>query len=106
VACNSFHSIRERLARRLLFAHDRARKNEFRLTHEGLSAMLAATRPRVSQAAAQLRQAGMIDYRRGEVRILDRKRLEGVVCECYEETKADLAAMPVSYEGRRWRTGR
>ncbi len=92
VACNSFHSIQQRLARWLLFAHDRARKNEFRLTHEVLSAMLAATRPRVSQAAAQLRAAGIIDYRRGEVRILDRKRLEEVACECYEETKAVLAA--------------
>lgn len=92
VACNSFHSIQQRLARWLLFAQDRARKNEFRLTHEVLSAMLAATRPRVSQAAAQLRAAGIIDYRRGTVRILDRKRLEEVACECYEETEAVLAA--------------
>ena len=94
VACNSFHSIQQRLARWLLFAHDRARKNEFHLTHEVLSAMLAASRPRVSQAAAHLRAAGIIAYRRGEVRILDRKRLEGFSCECYEETKKVQAYGP------------
>jgi CRP-like cAMP-binding protein len=87
VACNSFHSIVQRLGRWLLFAHDRAGRNEFHLTHELLSAMLAATRPRVSQAAAKLKAEGIIDYRRGKVRILDRKRLEAVSCECYEETK-------------------
>jgi CRP-like cAMP-binding protein len=87
VACNSFHSIVQRAARWLLFAHDRAGKDEFQLTHEFLSAMLAATRPRVSQAAAKLRADGIIDYRRGTMRILDRQRLEKVSCECYEETK-------------------
>jgi len=87
VACNSFHSIVQRAARWLLFAHDRAGKNEFQLTHEFLSAMLAATRPRVSQAAAKLKTDGIIDYRRGTMRILDRKRLEAVSCECYKETK-------------------
>jgi CRP-like cAMP-binding protein len=87
VACNSFHSIVQRLARWLLFAHERAGKNEFHVTHELLSAMLAATRPRVSQAAGRLKAEGIIDYRRGRVRILDRKRLEAVSCECYEETR-------------------
>lgn len=87
VACNSFHSVRQRLARWLLFAHDRAAKDEFRLTHEVLSAMLAATRPRVSQAAARLKAEGVIDYRRGTVRILQRARLEAVSCECYHDTK-------------------
>jgi CRP-like cAMP-binding protein len=87
VACNSFHSIGQRLARWLLFAHDRAGADEFSMTHEALSAMLAATRPRVSEAAARLKGQGIIDYRRGKVRILDRARLEAASCECYEETK-------------------
>ena|SRR2546421_436834 len=87
VACNSFHSIVQRMARWLLFVHDLAGKSEFLLTHEVLSAMLAATRPRVSQAAGKLKADGIIDYRRGKVRILDRKGLEAVSCECYEDTK-------------------
>ena len=87
VACNSFHSISQRLARWLLFAHDRAGKDEFHLTHEALTAMLAATRPRISQACAKLKAAGIIDSRRGKMRILDRQRLESVSCECYAATR-------------------
>src|SRR5258706_2346535 len=87
VACNSFHSISQRLARWLLFARDRAGKDEFQLTHEALSAMLAATRPRISQAAARLKAAGIIESRRGKVRILDRQRLHAVSCECYDATR-------------------
>ena len=87
VACVSFHSVAQRLARWLLFAHDRAGKDEFRLTHEALSALLAATRPRVTQAAAKLKADGIIDYRRAMVRILDRRRLEAASCECYEDTR-------------------
>ena len=87
VACNSFHSISQRLARWLLFAHDRAGSDEFHLTHEALSAMLAATRPRISQACAKLKTAAIIESRRGKMRILDRARLESVSCECYAATR-------------------
>src|SRR5262249_37537077 len=86
VACNSFHSILQRLARWVLIVHGRVGKGDFRLTHEGLSAMLAATRPRVSQAAARLKGDGIIDYRRGTIRIVDRARLEAIACECYART--------------------
>ena len=67
--------------------HDRAGSDEFRLTHEALSHMLTATRPRVSQAAARLKADRIIDYRHGVVRILDRERLEAMSCECYRETR-------------------
>jgi CRP-like cAMP-binding protein len=87
VACNSFHSILQRMARWLLFVHDRVGSNEFRLTHEALSSMLAATRPRVSQAAARLKSQGIVDYRRGNMSIVDRARLETIACECYAQTQ-------------------
>jgi CRP-like cAMP-binding protein len=87
LACNSFHSIVQRMARWLLLLHDRLGRVEFRLTHESLAAMLAATRPRVSQAAARLKGEGIIHYTRGVIRILDRARLETIACECYRETR-------------------
>jgi CRP-like cAMP-binding protein len=87
VACVSFHSVGQRLARWLLFAHDRAGKDEFRLTHEALSALLAATRPRITEAASKLKAESIIGYRRGMVRILDRRRLEAASCECYRDTR-------------------
>ena len=87
LACNSYHSILQRMARWLLLLEDRIGPVEFRLTHEGLSAMLAATRPRVSQAAARLKADGIIHYTRGVIRILDRVRLEAIACECYRQTR-------------------
>jgi CRP-like cAMP-binding protein len=94
VACNSYHSIAERLARWLLLLHDRVRRDELALTHDMLSQMLAATRPRVSMAAGKLRDLKTIDYQRGVVRILDRKRLEQVACECYDATRRQRQLLP------------
>jgi CRP-like cAMP-binding protein len=94
VACNSYHSIVERLARWLLNLHDRVGRDHLALTHEMLSQMLAATRPRVSLAAAKLRSLHTIDYQRGVVRILDRKRLEQEACECYEATRRYRQLLP------------
>ena len=94
VACNSYHSIVERLARWLLMTHDRVERDELSLTHDMLSQMLTATRPRVSLAAGKLRAMQVIDYQRGVVRILDRKRLEQVSCECYEANRRYLQLLP------------
>ena len=94
VACNSYHSIVERLARWLLMTHDRVERDELALTHDILSQMLAATRPRVSLAAAKLRAMQIIDYQRGVVRILDRKRLEQVSCECYDASRRLQQLLP------------
>lgn len=84
VACNSYHSIVERLARWLATMHDRVGRDELPITHDVLSQMLTATRPRISLAAAKLRGMQIIDYQRRAIRILDRKRLEQMSCECYE----------------------
>ena len=94
VACNSYHSIAERLARWLLMTQDRIGRDELALTHDVLSQMLAATRPRVSLAAGKLRALHTIDYQRGVIRILDRKRLEQVACECYDATRRYLQMLP------------
>ncbi|HET7669923.1 MAG TPA: Crp/Fnr family transcriptional regulator [Burkholderiales bacterium] len=94
VACNSYHSIAERLARWLLMTQDRTEREELALTHDLLSQMLAATRPRVSLAAGKLRTLRTIDYQRGVIRILDRKRLEQVACECYDATRRYMQMLP------------
>jgi CRP-like cAMP-binding protein len=82
-ACNRLHSIDQRAARWLLMVNDRVERNPFELTHEFFAMMLGATRPSVSLAAATLRDAGVIDYQRGQVTIIDRRRLEEAACECY-----------------------
>ena len=82
-ACNAAHTVEQRLARWLLMAHDRMAADEFPLTQEFAAMMLGATRPTVSIVAATLQRAGLITYRRGRVRVLDRRKLEAASCECY-----------------------
>ncbi len=83
IACNRRHPLIERCARWLLMTHDRVRGADFRLTQEYLAVMLGVRRPAVSLAAQTLQNAGLIAYRRGSIRVLDRAGLEAISCECY-----------------------
>ena len=81
--CLALHPVHERCARWLLHTADRTGGNSFRLTHEFLAAMLGVHRPTVTIAAGMLQQAGLIEYHRGRVEILDRRALLAASCECY-----------------------
>jgi CRP-like cAMP-binding protein len=83
-ACNRLHEIEQRLARWLLMSHDRVGTESFPITHDLLAQMLGSGRPSVTVAAGALQRAGIIEYTRGVVRILNRKALEATACECYE----------------------
>jgi CRP-like cAMP-binding protein len=82
-ACNRLHEVEERLARWLLMSQDRVGGELLPLTQEFLAQMLGTRRASVSVAAAALQNAGMIKYSRGNVGILDRKKLERKACHCY-----------------------
>jgi CRP-like cAMP-binding protein len=83
-ACNRLHSIEQRCARWLLMTHDRTLPTEpIHLKHEFLALMLGVTRVGVSVAAGALQLAGLIQYRRAKIRVLDREGLERASCECY-----------------------
>lgn len=82
-ACNRLHSVEQRLARWLLIMQDRVDHAFLRFTHDFLAAMLGTDRPSVSLAAGILQKKGTIEYTRGTVRIINRKRLEETACECY-----------------------
>jgi CRP-like cAMP-binding protein len=85
--CNRLHEVEQRLARWLLISQDRTQNQEIPLTHEFLAKMLGVNRASVSLNAELLKKAGIIDYRRGKVRIVDRRALESVSCACYAEVK-------------------
>jgi CRP-like cAMP-binding protein len=82
-ACNGLHEIEERLARWLLMVQDRVESPKFNLTQEFMATMLGTRRTSVTLAAGRLQQSGLIEYRRGHIRILDDERLQSAACECY-----------------------
>jgi CRP-like cAMP-binding protein len=88
VACNRLHMIDARFARWLLITHDRLRGNEFQLTQEFIADMLGVHRPSVSLVAAGFQATGIIEYKRGHMKILSRTALEEASCECYAAVKA------------------
>lgn len=82
-ACNRVHDVGQRLARWLLMAQDRVPTGTLPITHDFLATMLGTDRPSVSLAAGALQADKVIRYRRGQVHILNRKRLESLACQCY-----------------------
>ena len=87
-ACHSLHAAEGRLCRWLLMIQDRTGRDELRTTQEFLAEMLGLARPTVSLIACNLQRAGLIAYRQGVVRILDRRGLEQGACECYAALQA------------------
>jgi CRP-like cAMP-binding protein len=82
-ACNRLHDIGQRLARWLLMTQDRVDSGSLPITHDFLATMLGTDRPTVSLAAGVLQRKKIIEYTRGAVKIVNRKKLEDSACECY-----------------------
>ena len=81
-ACNARHVIPQRLATWILRAADASGGDELTLTQEYLAQMLGVQRASVSMFAGALQDKGLIFYRRGRVKVLDRAGLEHLACEC------------------------
>jgi CRP-like cAMP-binding protein len=92
-ACNRLHTLEERLSRWLLTVADRLNLAEFPLTQEFISHMLGVRRSGVTVAANTLNKAGMINYHRGNIKILNRDALEASACECYKVIRDEYARL-------------
>jgi CRP-like cAMP-binding protein len=82
--CVAFHPVEQRLARWLLMVQDAIEQEEFHLTHEFIGVMLGVYRPTVTVALKMLSQAGLVESRRGVIKVTDRHALEEAACECYK----------------------
>jgi Mn-dependent DtxR family transcriptional regulator len=69
---------------------DRLPSNELIMTQELIANMLGVRREGVTEAARKLQSAGLIHYSRGHITVIDRPRLEGRVCECYQVVKTEF----------------
>jgi CRP-like cAMP-binding protein len=87
--CNRHHTLDQQLCRWLLLSLDRLRSNELVMTQELIANMLGVRREGVTAAAGRLHKAGLIDYQRGHITVLDRPQLERRTCECYAVVKKE-----------------
>jgi CRP-like cAMP-binding protein len=90
IICNHRHSVAKRMCRWLLMSHNRVGADEFPLTHEFLAQMLGVCRPTVTAVAGTLQKAGLINYHRGRITVIDRKGLEAASCECFQVLAKEL----------------
>lgn len=89
-ACNRRHSLEQQLCRWLLLTLDRMPGNELIMTQELIASMLGVRREGVTEAAGRLQDAGIINYRRGHITVLERAGLDSRVCECYGVVKREF----------------
>jgi CRP-like cAMP-binding protein len=87
--CNRHHTVEQQLCRWLLLSLDRLPTNELTMTQELIANMLGVRREGVTEAAGKLQAAGLIEYSRGKITVLDRPKLEARVCECYLVVKQE-----------------
>jgi CRP-like cAMP-binding protein len=88
--CNRHHNVDQQLCRWLLLSLDRLPGNQLTMTQELIANMLGVRREGVTEAAGKLHRAGLIDYSRGHIIVLDRPGLEARVCECYQVVKTEF----------------
>jgi CRP-like cAMP-binding protein len=82
-------SIEQKLCRWLLDRLDRSASNELKVTQELISIMLGVRRESITAAAGKLQDEGLIQYRRGNITVLNRQGLEDYAGECYKVAKSE-----------------
>jgi CRP-like cAMP-binding protein len=88
--CNRHHSVDQQFCRWLLRSVDCLPSNELTMTQELIANMLGVRREGITEAAGRLQNAGLIEYRRGHITVLDRLGVEARACECYAVAKKEI----------------
>jgi len=91
--CNRHHTLDQQFCRWLLLSLDRLTSNQLNMTQELIANMLGVRREGVTEAALKVQKAGLIEYSRGHITILDRTGLEKRTCECYQVVKTEYVRL-------------
>lgn len=83
IVCGQRHTTEQRLARWLLRTFDRMPTKSLPITQQRICRLLDVRRESITEAALQLKGAGAIHYNRGEISLLNRRKLEARTCVCY-----------------------
>jgi CRP-like cAMP-binding protein len=87
--CNRHHSVDQQLCRWLLLSLDRLTSDKLVMTQELIANMLGVRREGVTEAAGKLQKLGVLRYVRGQITVIDRRKLEQLCCECYSVVKRE-----------------
>lgn len=87
VACNAAHTIEQRTAKWLVAALERTGDHDVPLTQEQLASMLGVGRSYISRVVQTMKSRGVLETRRGGVRVRDMDELQGLSCGCNEAVR-------------------
>ncbi|MFC7700581.1 Crp/Fnr family transcriptional regulator [Bradyrhizobium sp. GCM10028915] len=82
-ACNSRHSLQQRLARWLLVAQDKLASDEIPLTHRCMAQALGVRRAGITATMGEMEGRGIVMQRRAHIEVVDKARLKEMSCNCY-----------------------
>ena len=82
-ACNSYHDLKQRLARWLLVARGALGGDKMPLTHEMLAELLGVRRASVTECLEVFQKQGTISTKRGWVTVEDAAGLSALCCDCF-----------------------
>ena len=84
ILCNRMHRLDQRAARWLLQVDERVDERRFEVTQEFLAQMIGAQRPGLSVVMRQFKDAGLVQYARGQISIADHEGLASRSCGCIQ----------------------
>ena len=87
--CNLHHKLEQQLCRWLLARGDLIFSDSLTATHELIGNMLEVRREGITGEASKLQTVGLIQYKRGRMKVVDRAGLERLACKCFRLVKEE-----------------
>ena len=80
--CHRHHTLEQRYCNFLLRVFAEQSSKSTLITQRRIGLLLGVRRESITEIACRLQQAGIIDYRRGRITLLERKSLQNRACTC------------------------